>query len=133
MIEAVEAYEGKVGETVESGENFVVRRAPAPRNGAGRTVMQITEDVTAELIEATGAPVPTRKVLDTLKERGLPLPNKNHINVISARLSNSGKFDGRRGLGWWPKGRPWPGEPNMLIDVEEHDDAENEVDLGGVD
>jgi hypothetical protein len=131
MIEAVEAYEGTVGETVHVTEAITIRRPPKPRNGAARTVMQITEDVTAELIEQTGAPVPTRRVLDTLKERGLPLPNKNHINVISARLSNSDKFEGRRGFGWWPKGKPWPGEADMLLAVDDAEDMNDVVDLEG--
>lgn len=127
MIEAVEAYEGKVGETVHATSNVTIRKGPKPSSGATKpSVMEQTEAVAMELVEDTGKPVQTREVLETMAARGLPLPNKNHINVVSARLSNSGKFDGRRGLGWWPKDRPWPGEPDMLNEVRNAANQEGE-------
>ena len=113
MIQAVEAYEGKVGEVVHDSANVTIRKRTRPTGiGTGRpkTVVQITEELAAELMEATGKPVPTRAVLEVMEARGLPLPDKNHINVVSARLSNSGKFVGRRSEGWWFRDRPWPGE-----------------------
>jgi hypothetical protein len=113
MIEAVEAYEGKVGETVKDTGKATIRKRSRPTGiGTGRppTVMQQTEAVAAELMEATGKPVPTRTVLEVMEARDLPLPDKNRINVVSARLSNSGRFEGRRNEGWWFNDRPWPGE-----------------------
>lgn len=126
LIEAAEAYEGKIAQPAPAAERvtFTVRARPRPMGiGAGTppSGRQMTVDVAEELIEASGKPVQTREVLDVMAARGMPMPTKNVINVISARLSNSGRFDGRRGVGWWPKGRPWPGEPDMLdsADVEE--------------
>jgi hypothetical protein len=115
MIEAVEAYEGSVGEAIKETDHLHIRVRKRTRptgigTGRPKTVVQMTEEVAAELMEQTGKPVPTRTVLEVMDGRGLPLPDKNRINVVSARLSNSGRFEGRRSEGWWFKDRPWPGE-----------------------
>lgn len=111
LIAAAEAYEER-----EKGPAGINATPPPKRTPTqpGKTVLQITEDTALERISATGSPVQTREVIEIMRERGLPLPNKNLTNVISARLSNSGRLEGRRGFGWWPTGRPWPDEQPSL-------------------
>jgi hypothetical protein len=43
-----------------------------------------------------------------MSRRGLPVPDKNPLNVISARLSSQRSLKGRRDMGWWPIDKPWP-------------------------
>lgn len=78
-----------------------------------------------QIIERTGRPAQTREVANLMVTRQLPVPNKNLTNVISARLSNSDKLEGRRGLGWWPKGRPWPDDLLATAEVANENGALN--------
>jgi hypothetical protein len=132
LIAAAEAYEGQVGETIRESDNLTnrVRRRVRPLGiGTGKppSGRQLTVNIATELMEASGKPVQTREVLETMKARGLPLPDKNIINVISARMSNSGKFEGRRGIGWWFVDRPWPGEDGILaLDAPNENEASTE-------
>lgn len=97
----------------------IVRPRPAP-------IMQATEDLAAEMMEATGRPIKTMELVNEMAHRGLRLPEKNAINVISARLSNSPKFAGKRGRGWWFTDRPWPAE-EMFDIVDPDDDPDDDV------
>jgi hypothetical protein len=136
LISAAEAYQAAVVENVRRGETprSLVALVPttggrptAYGGGSARTVLSVTEEVALERIEETGNPVQTRDVIEIMQARRLPLPNKNVVNVVSARLSNSDKLEGRRGLGWWPKGRPWPHEePGMFVANVETDVAQDE-------
>lgn len=103
LLSAMREYEATVsgnGIAVPVSSNKASRR-PAP-------AMEATENVAAELMEKAAGPVPTAEVVAEMQRRGMELPARNAANVISARLSNSDKFDGRRGQGYWFKGRPWP-------------------------
>ena len=109
LVAAAEAYEGRVSVAAPK-----VAKQPPAYGGGATTVLQMTEEVALKEIEKTGLPVQTRDVIALMRDRGLPLPPKNVINVVSARLSNSGRLVGRRGFGWWPKGEPWPDERSAL-------------------
>ena len=127
LIAAVENYEGSVGSPAKAGSDGAIHRNPLSTAArAATSVMKITEDLAMELIEAANSPVQTSEVLRTMQQRGLPLPNKNHLNVVSARLSNSERLEGRRGVGWWPKGRPWPGEETSMFQPSDADRERDE-------
>lgn len=128
LLELAERYERTFGsdprsETEANGMNrtgVIAAAAPVRREGS---VMQKTIQAARDLLERTGAPITTVQVINVLGDYGLVVPDKNPVNVISARLSNSGEFVGRRGHGWWFRDRPWPGEePSLALNSsEEHD------------
>ncbi len=118
LIRAAEAYEGVVGKTLFDSGNVTVRQRSRPQGGgrASPTMSQTAAAVT-EMLNMMG-PLPTSELVDLLRhkeELGLNVDNAN--NVLSARLSNSDKFESRRPHGWWFKDRPWPGE--AVTDVGE--------------
>lgn len=118
LISAAEAFFAQFpeGERVVDPVKVTLPRNVKSRHQSGQTVLAITEGVALEFIETHKRPVQTREVIEIMRERNLPLPSKSHVNVISARLSNSEKLEGRRGLGWWPRGRPWPDEEPGIFD-----------------
>lgn len=98
-------------------------RRPAP-------VMEATENAISNLLEMMEEPLSTGQLLEFLgTENELNLPEQNPLNVLSARLSNSTKFVGRRGKGWWFADRPWPGDVNDSTP----DGAESSEPLDGSD
>jgi hypothetical protein len=126
LIAAAEQYEGTVGKTIRDSGNITVRVAPR-RNG---TVAAQTEELALELAEAKQRPVPTREVVAEMEARGLPLPDKNVINVVSARLSNSDRVKGRRDMGWWPVEKPWPDKGESRVgSLQLDDDREGGADV----
>lgn len=110
LITAAEIYEGVVGKTLfQSGS---VRIRSRTRSGTGRAapIMAATEQAVGEILEMLG-PTSTATLVDVLSPKPeLNLATENPSNILSARLSNSKKFVGRRGKGWWFADRPWPGE-----------------------
>lgn len=91
---------------------------------AGRTV-----GLALELIATHGRPVSTGEVIAAMRAKGLPLPDKNATNVVSARLSNSSLIKGHRGVGWWPADKPLPsdgmnGEPSLPIEQALSEEAQ---------
>lgn len=124
LIRAAEAYEKIVGRTLFSNPGGGARTA-SRSEGAGRAapIMAATETAVAEALEVMG-PMSTSDLTLVLAGRPeLNLPQNNPINVLSARLSNSKRFDNQRGVGWWFKDRPWPARfvPHG-IDIEEDDE-----------
>lgn len=106
LIATARQYQGIVGKAA-------IRSAPPERLAIGRAapIMAATEKAVGDLIDVAEKPLGTAVLLATLQDRpDLGLSGANAGNVLSARLSNSKKFIGRRGLGWWFAGRPWPGE-----------------------
>lgn len=111
LIRAAEAYEGVVGRTLFAGTNITIRQRSKPE-GSGRAapIMAATEAAVADALEQLGPLGTSDLALLLIGKPELNLPTKNSINVLSARLSNSGKFRSQRGVGWWFKDRPWPNE-----------------------
>ena len=116
LIQAAEAYEQVVGKTLFETSNVVARSKPRPE-GSGRAAptLAATERAVAELLEMMG-PCSTAMLADILRHKpDLNLNVANVNNVLSARLSNSKKFVGRRGQGWWFRDRPWPVDHNLQM------------------
>lgn len=114
VIAAAERYEGVIGKTIFSTPNVTMRE-----RGVGRAapIMAATEEAVGKILNMVGEPQGTAVLVEVLKQNeALGLGAVNAGNVLSARLSNSKKFVGRRGRGWWFADRPWPGE-------EEKDEA----------
>ncbi len=109
LIAAAEAYEAAVGRVVHETGKMRIRTRPRQRVRIA-PVMEATENTVISLVEETGKPVSTAEVAKKMQEEGLPVPERNPNNVISARLSNSTKIKGRRGYGWLPVSVPWPHE-----------------------
>lgn len=128
LIRAAEAYEGVVGKTLFASGGVVIRHRSRADLGAGRSapIMAATEAAVAELLDLMG-PLSTSQILDIVGSKPeLNIPGKNPINVLSARLSNSEKFESKRGVGWWFKGRDWP--PRFVPMLDDEDDDAADVD-----
>ncbi|HEU4960801.1 MAG TPA: hypothetical protein VFT56_10360 [Sphingomonas sp.] len=115
LLEAARAYEATIGRTIRKQGNITGRE----KRGRAAPAMAATENVAAGLMEARGTPVATSEVVEEMRRRGIELPGKNTNNVISARLSNSPKFVGRRGQGYWLADRPWPGDDFDSLSAEQ--------------
>lgn len=76
--------------------------------------MNQTENTAAKLMDDLKRPVSTGEIVKEQERQGHDLP-ENASNVVSARMSNSKKFRGRRGEGWWFADRPWPGDEAELF------------------
>lgn len=106
LLSALREYNGSAA-TSEHGVTPIKRisekrgRRPAP-------IVVATEEVALDLMDKTGLPVTTSDVLSEMQNRNISLPDRNPLNVISARLSNSDKFVGKRGRGYWFADRAWP-------------------------
>jgi hypothetical protein len=104
LLDAMRAYESV------SGAGHKVNGAVPQTKRRRAPTMNETAAVAADLMEEVQGPVPTTQVVEEMRRRGLEVPAKNTNNVISARLSNNPKFQGRRGHGYWFADRPWPGD-----------------------
>lgn len=109
LIRAAEAYEGAVGRTLFETAKVTIRQRAKP-HGGGRAspVMDMTVEAVTPILDLLG-PTTTNDLVGHLSgnpELGLGVENAN--NILSARLSNSGRFESRRSQGWWFKDRPWP-------------------------
>lgn len=126
LADATRAYEQAMGRTIHHrGE--VTTRQRSRSTGRASPVMQETEKIAAELMEARGGPVPTADVVKAMEDQGVSIPGDKPINVVSARLSNNPRFKARRGLGYWFNDRPWPDEAAQTkLQVDE-----NEAPSGG--
>ena len=109
LIEAMRTYESLEPNFSNPGD-VVVRPYLQPKIGRTRAapIMAATEKAAEELMERTGKPVKTTEVIAHLRELDLPVPVHNAANVVSARLSNSKRIQGKRGRGWWFSHKPWP-------------------------
>ena len=127
LLSAMREYEATVSTLNEVA-------APVSATGKGRRAapaMEATERVAAELMERAGGPITTIQVVAEMQSRGIELPTNKTNNVISARLSNSNKFKGKRGHGYWFANRPWPSDNlnSLLADpVETGSQEGNETD-----
>lgn len=126
LIEAARAYETAFGgdgapapvvtkpevtSEQDAGQEVNPRPRIRARSRRPAPVMEATENAVSNIMEMLGEPMQTGQLLEFLgTDSGLNLPEENPLNVLSARLSNSSKFQGRRGKGWWFADRPWPGE-----------------------
>lgn len=110
-----------------SMSSTAIAKALGERRVSGRAapVMEATETAVSEVLEKRGGPVPLSDIITHLFESGVPLPSKNTNNVVSARLSNSKKFEGRRGVGWWFADRPWPDDTELALDAPKENEAPN--------
>lgn len=108
LIAAAKAYEARNAPRSDGDLDAIVDRSR--RRLSQHTAAAKTAALAHEMIDAKGAPVPTRDIVAEMEARGLPLPAKNIQNVISARLSNAETLKGRRDMGWWPANEPWPDE-----------------------
>ncbi len=129
LIAAAQAYQNAVAQhqpymTITAHSSYQVA-TPKPKRSA--PVMEATEDLAAELMEDAKGPVSTAAIVEAMRERDMPVPAKNPQNVISARLSNSPRFVGRRGRGWWFADRPWPGDDVFQASLEIPDEAESKT------
>lgn len=116
LIRAAEAYEGVVGRALFASPSVTIRSKTTSSSPGGRAapIMVATEKAVAETLELIG-PMSTADLAELLADKPeLNLPVKNRTNVLSARLSNSTKFRSRRGIGWWFKDKPWPGDSDSL-------------------
>jgi hypothetical protein len=145
LIEAARAYE-TIGLEVTPGASqleaasklvtseIISKVNPRPRirqrTHRAAPVMEATENAVSNLMEMMGEPMQTGQLLEFLGtgREGMNLPEKNPLNVLSARLSNSSKFQGRRGKGWWFADRPWPGEEDSASDGAESSEPLNGSD-----
>lgn len=59
-----------------------------------------TEAVAAEIIRAAGRPIPTREMLEALRNRGIDVGGKDPASTLSARLSRSRTLENVRPHGW---------------------------------
>lgn len=134
LITAAERYEASIGGGMRpqalgtmNAERDVPRVARPAIDGTAKAK---TEALAMEMADARQRPVPTRDVVKEMRERGLPLPDKNVTNVVSARLSSSGVVKGRRDMGWWPVGKPWPDEAtDATASLPLNDETEGEADV----
>ena len=120
LIAAAENYQITVSGSAAGVALARSAQAPqrrAPRNGP---VTSSTVALALEMASAYDSPVTTADVVAEMRQRGIALPDKNPTNVVSARLSNSAELEGRRGVGWWPKGKPWPDQAggHSLLDPQ---------------
>jgi hypothetical protein len=123
LRDAMRAYEAVSGRVVKKTGNVVIARR------LGQSPMSGTQQVAKELMETTNAPVATADVLNEMLKRGMAIPiGPNAQNIISARLSNSPLFKGRRGHGYWFADRPWPGDETDLLEDMEPSREEEGID-----
>lgn len=138
LIEAARAYEVAFGQ--DASQTSVVTRSQRVAGGVSEPheinprlrvrerarrpapITEATEKLALGVLEAMGEPLQTHQIMDLIGPENLNLPNEKPLNVLSARLSNSSKFQGRRGKGWWFADQPWPGE---------QDNANNGVNESG--
>lgn len=115
LIEAMRTYEKVVGTTVKQSANVIMRQRERPIAAAREApTMSATEEAVAALLEERG-PLGTGDLVASLRAvEAVNLPTERATNVLSARLSNSKRFIGRRGFGWWFADRPWPYENGAL-------------------
>lgn len=59
-----------------------------------------------------GGPIPLADLHAGLTRRGIIIPGKDPRNNLSQRLSSSGEFSGKRGVGWW-FANEWPQEKRL--------------------
>lgn len=85
-------------------------RPETPRTKArtGSTVTPTIEAVKS-IIMGAGRPMETRDLLPLVRARGVEVGGKDAVATLSARLSNSGEFQNKRGIGWWFAGQAYPG------------------------
>lgn len=126
LIRAAEAYEGVVGRTLFQKGNVTLRSPHHPEANGGRAapIMAATETAVSEALEVFGPLGTSDLALMLMGKPELNLPSRNAVNVLSARLSNSKRFDNQRGVGWWFKDRPWP--PRFVPAGVDLDDEEEE-------
>lgn len=110
LIEAARAYEKLRGKIIVEKGGVTIRQRSRQTGTRPAPVMEATEQVVIDFANEHGIPVTTARVVEIMRDKGLPVPDRNPNNVISARLSNSNRIRGRRGHGWWPADRPWPGD-----------------------
>lgn len=96
LLSALRDYEATAAVSVATS----VPNGRAKRDGRPPSLAEMTENIATELMEKTNAPVAISDVVEEMTKRGVPVPENNTNNVISARLSNSPKFKGRRGHGY---------------------------------
>lgn len=111
LIKAAEAYEGVVGKTLFQTTNIRVRQRPSQGvGGRSAPIMAATERAVGEVLDLMGPSSISDLVAALRHKPELNLATENPNNVLSARLSNSKKFVGKRNVGWWFANRPWPGD-----------------------
>jgi hypothetical protein len=127
LIQAAADYQASASFPANPPPLPETRKAPSERPMAGRAapVMGATESAVTELLEQRGGPVPLSDIITHLFDSGVPLPTKHTNNVVSARLSNSPKFVGRRGIGWWFADRAWPGDTELALNAPDEIEAPN--------
>lgn len=116
LLDALVDYEGLTTKSLgvarpSPGAMEVARRIRARR----APVMTATYDLVREMLNELGRPVQTQEIIKRMEEKGMDVPEDNAANVVSARLSNSEEFEGRRGKGWWFANRAWPEEESELL------------------
>lgn len=121
LLEAARAYQqlsSASKETAKPPEIAVTPNTPRPfemrLSTASGGAMSQTENTAAKLMENLKRPVSTGEIVKEQESQGHDLP-ENASNVVSARMSNSKKFRGRRGVGWWFVDQPWPGDEAELF------------------
>ena len=93
---------------IASAQRLKIRKRSAP-------IMEATKRLVSQMLNELERPVQTQEVIDRMIESGMAVPSENPANVISARLSNSPEFVGKRGQGWWFADRDWPSEVEDLL------------------
>jgi hypothetical protein len=116
LLAAARAYQQVSAPSAPSLPPKAAELSPAPRKFVLRLKgpMHQTETTASKLMESLNRPVSTGEIVKEQLSQGHPLP-ENASNVVSARMSNSSKFSGRRGEGWWFSDRPWPGDESELF------------------
>ncbi|HTN15850.1 MAG TPA: hypothetical protein VL094_13695 [Sphingomonadaceae bacterium] len=111
LLAAARAYAAVRADVPAAKLNAQAAKVPMQPRKRFRLIsgMQQTEEAAAHLMESLKRPVQTGEIIKRQEELGHMLP-ENASNVVSARMSNSTKFEGRRGQGWWFSDRPWPGD-----------------------
>ena len=132
LISAYRLYDASTAElAVISSTRSQGASTPATKMPRAAPVMEATEAAVAELLDQRGEPVQLNEIITHLFDAGAPLPSVNVSNVVSARLSNSAKFVGRRGVGWWFADRPWPGEAEIAQLSAQENEPPNGDAAGG--
>ena len=115
LLKAMRNYESKLGSGLLAAAPAPAE-APSPATATvpparrAHSAMQITEHMASKMMRETGRPITTGNVVDALRANGMSLHESNASNIVSARLSNSPLFTGRRGEGWWFANESWPGD-----------------------
>jgi hypothetical protein len=84
-----------------ASKNDAVPPSPQPRLAGGTEYSRKIREIARDTIALSSVlPVPTRVVVDAVKQRGIEIRGLNEFNAVSALLSRSNEFQSQGRAGW---------------------------------